>query len=217
MQYCVSLWFSQSTVAIGITWLCKAGNSVDNCLKSVQFSCSVMSDSLRPHGLQHTLGLPVHHQLPEFTQTHVHWVSDAMQPSHPLHTLLLLPSIFPNIRVFSNESVLHIKVLEFQLQHHSNEHPGPISFRMDWLHLAVQGTLKSLLQHHSSKASILWHSASSIVQLSHPYMTTGKTIALTRRTFVVKVLSLLFNTLSRFVIAFLPRSKCLLLSWLQHT
>ena len=131
------------------------------------------------------------------------------------YTLPFLPSIFPSIRVFSNESVLHIKVLEFQLQHHSNEHPGLISFRMDWLDLAVQGTLKSLLQHHSSKASILQCSALFIVQLSHPYMTTGKTIALIRWTFVGKVMSLLFNMLSRLVITFLPRSKCLLISWLQ--
>ena len=132
--------------------------------------------------------------------------------------LLLLPSIYPNIRVFSNESVLTIrwpKYWRFSFNISlSNEHPGLISFRMDWLDLlAVQGTLKSLLQHHSSKASILWHSAFSVVQLSHPYMTTRKTIALTRRTFVGKVMSLLFNMLSRLVITFLPRSKCLLISW----
>ena len=134
--------------------------------------------------------------------------------------LLLLPSIFPNIRVFSNESVLHIRwtkywSFSFNISH-SNEHPGLISFRMDWLDLfAVQGTLKSLLQHHSSKASILWCSAFFTVQLSHPYMTTGKTIALTRWTFVGKVISLLLNMLSRLVITFLPRSKRLLISWLQ--
>ena len=121
--------------------------------------------------------------------------------------LVLLPSIFPSIRVFSNESVLHIrwpKYWNFSFSiRPSNEHPGLISFRMDWLDLlAVQGTLKSLLQHHISKASIVWRSAFFIVQLSHPYMTTGKTIALTRRTFVGKVMSLLFNTLSRSVIAF---------------
>ena len=136
------------------------------------------------------------------------------------HPLLLLPSIFPNIKVFSNESPLHIrwpKYWSFSLNiSPSNEHPGLISFRMDWLDLlAVQGTLKSLLQHHSSKASILLHSAFFIVQLSHPYMTTGKTIALTRRTFVDKIMSLLFNMLSRLVITFLPRSKRLLISWLQ--
>ena len=134
--------------------------------------------------------------------------------------LLLLPSIFPSIRVFSNESALHIRwpnywSFSFSISP-SNEHPGLISFRMDWLDLlAVQGTLKSLLQHHRSKASILQHSAFFIVQLSHPYMTTGKTIALTRRTFVGKVMSLLLNMLSRLVITFLPRSKRLLISWLQ--
>ena len=134
--------------------------------------------------------------------------------------LLLLPSVFPSIRVFSNESALHIrwpKYWSFRLNiSSSNEHPGLISLRMDWLELlAVQGTLKSLLQHHSSKASILRHSAFFIVQLSHPYMTTGKTIVLTRQTFVGKAMSLLFNILSRLVIIFLLRSKCLLVSWLQ--
>ena len=167
-----------------------------------------------------TPGLPVHHQLPEFTQTYVHWVDDAIQPSHPLSSLLLLPSIFPSIRVFSNESALCIrwpKNWSFSLNiSPSIEHPGLISFRMDWLDfLAVQGTLKSLLQHHSLKASILLHSAFFIVQLWHLYMTTGKTIALTRLTFVGKVMSLLFNMLSRLVITFLPRSKCLLISLLQ--
>ena len=134
--------------------------------------------------------------------------------------LLLLPSIFPSIGVFSDESALPIswpKYWSFSFNiSPSNEHPGLISLRMDWLDLlAVQGTLKSLLQHHSSKALILLHSAFFIVQLSHPYMTTGKTIALTRRTFVGKVMSLLFNMLSRLVITFLPRSKCLSVSWLQ--
>ena len=168
-----------------------------------------------------TPGLPVHHQLLEFTQNHVHWVSDAIQPSHPLLPLLLPPSIFPSIRVFSNESVLHIRwpkywSFSFSLSP-SNEYSGLISFRMDWLDLlAVQGNLKSLLQHHSSKASILQHSAFFIAQLSHPYMTTGKTIALTRWTFVGKVMSLLFNMLSRLVITFLPRSKCLLISWRHY-
>ena len=132
---------------------------------------------------------------------------------------LLLPSIFPSIRVFSNESVLHIKCPKYQSFSFSispsSEHPGLISFRMDWLDFAVQETRKSLLQHHSSKASILWRSAFFTVQLSHPYMTTGKTIALTRQTFVCKVMSLLLNTLSRLVITFLPRSKHLLISWLQ--
>ena len=134
--------------------------------------------------------------------------------------LLLPPSIFPSIKVFSNKSALHIRwpkywSFSFNISP-SNEHPGLISFRMDWLDLfAVQGTLKSLLQHHSSKASILQHSAFFIVQLSHPYMTTGKTIALTGQTFVDKVMSLLFNMLSKLVITFLPRSKRLLILWLQ--
>ena len=134
--------------------------------------------------------------------------------------LLLLPPIPPRIRVFSNESTLRMRwpkywSLTFSISP-SNEHPGLISFRMDSLDLlAVQGTFKSLLQHHSSKASILWHSAFFIVQLSHPYMTTGKTIALTRRNFVGKVMPLLLNMLSRLVITFLPRSKHLLISWLQ--
>ena len=134
--------------------------------------------------------------------------------------LLLLPLIFPSIRVFSKESALCIRCpkywsFSFNISP-SNEHPGMISFRTDWLDVpAVQVTLKSLLQHHSSKASILWCSAFFTVQLSHPYMTTGKTIALTRRTCVDKVMSLLFNMLSRLVITFLPRSKCLLISWRQ--
>ena len=134
--------------------------------------------------------------------------------------LLLLSSIFPSIRVFSNESVLHIRwpkywSCSFSISP-SNEYLGVISFRMDWLDLlAVQGTLKSLPQHHSSEASILGHSAFLIVQLSHPYETTGKTIALTRRTFVGKVMSPIFNMLSRLVITFLPRRKHLLMSWLQ--
>ena len=136
-----------------------------------------------------TPGLPVHHQLLELAKTHVHPVSDAIQPSHPLSPRLLLPSIFPSIRVFSNESVLHIRwpkywSFSFSISP-SNEDSGLISFRMDWLALLVaQGTLKSLLQHHSSKASIHRHSALFMVQLSHPYMTTGKIIALTRQTFV---------------------------------
>ena len=134
--------------------------------------------------------------------------------------LLLLPPIPPSIRVFSNESTLLMrwpKYWSFSLSiSPSNEYPGLVSFRMDWLDLLpVQGTRKSLLQHHSSKASILWRSAFFTVQLSHPYMTTGKTIALTRQTFVGKVISLLFNMLSRLVITFLPKSKRLLISWLQ--
>ena len=132
-----------------------------------------------------TPGLPVHHKLPEFTQTHAHQVGDAIQPSHPLSPLLLLPPIPPSIKVFSNESTRRMRwpkywSFSFSISP-SNEHPGLISFRMDWLDvLAVQGILKSLLQHHSSKASIFQHSAFFTVQLSHPYMTTGKTIALTR-------------------------------------
>ena len=138
------------------------------------------------------------------------------------HPLLLLPSIFPSIRILSNESVLHIRwpkywSFSFNISP-SNEYAGLVSFRMDWLDLLeVQGTLKSLLQHHSSKASIFQHSAFFTIQLSHPYMTTGKTIALTRWTFVDKVMSLLFNMLSRLVITFLPRSKHLLISWLLST
>ena len=158
-----------------------------------------------------TPGLPVHHQLPEFTQTHVHRVGDATNHLILCRPLLLPPSIFPSIRVFSNESVLHIRwpkywSFSFNISP-SSEYSGLISFRMDWLDLlAVQRTLKSLLQHHSSKASILRRSAFFMVQLSHPYITTGKTIALTRWTFVGKVMSLLFNMLSRLVITFLPRN-----------
>ena len=147
---------------------------------------------------------------------------ESVTPSNRLilcHPVLLLPSIFPSIRVFSNESVLHIRwpkywSFSFNISP-SNEHSGLISFRMEWLDLfAVQRTLKSLLQHHSSKASILQRSAFFIFQLSYPYMTTGKTIALTRWTFVGRVMSVLFNMLSRLVITFLPRSKRLLISWL---
>ena len=148
---------------------------------------------------------------------------ESMMPSDHLvlcHPLLLLPSILPSIRVFSNESALHIRLPKYRSFSFnispSNEHLGLISFGMDWLYLlAVQGTLKSLLQHHSSKASILQHSAFFVVQLPHPYMTHGKTIPLTRQTFVGKVMSLLFNMLSRLVMTFLPRSKNLLISWLQ--
>ena len=148
---------------------------------------------------------------------------ELVMPSNHLilcHPLLLLPSIFPSTRVFSNESALPIRWPEYWSFSFSispsSEHPGLISFRMDWLDLlAVQGALKSLLQQHSSKASILWRSAFFIVQLAHPYMTTGKTLALARWTFDGKRMSLLFNMLSRFVITFLPRSKHLLISWLQ--
>ena len=157
-----------------------------------------------------TPGLPVHHQLLESTQIYVHRVSDAIQPSHPLSSPsppAPNPSQHQSLFQWVNSSHEVAKVVEFQLQHQpSNKHPGLISFRMEWLDLlAVQGTLKSLLQHHSSKASILQHSAFFTVQLSHPYMTTGKTIVLTRWTFVGKVMSLLLNMLSRLVITFLPR------------
>ena len=160
-------------------------------------------------------GLPVHHQIPEFTQTHVHGVRDAIQTSHPLSSPLLLPPIPPSIRVFSSDSTLCMRwpkywSFSFSIIPSKEQHPGLISFRMDWLDLlAVKGTLKCLLQHHSSNASILQCSAFFIVQLLHPYMTTGKSIALMRRTFVGKVVSLLFNILSSLVITFLPRSKSL--------
>ena len=184
---------------------------------SVTQSCPTLCDPMNCS----TPGLPVHYQLPKSTQTHVHQVGDAIQPSHPLLSPSPLPSIFPSIRVFFNESALYIrwpKYWSFSFSTSpSNEYSGLISFRMDWLALlAVQGTLKSLLQHHSSKASILRRSAFFMVQFSHPYMTTGKTIALTRRPFVNKVMSLLFNMLSRLIITFLPRSKCLLISWRNH-
>ena len=178
---------------------------------SVTQSCPALCDPMdcsKP-------GLPIHHQLPELAQTHVHRVGDAIQPSHPLSTLSPPTFNLSQHQVFSNESVLHIRwpkywSFSFNISP-SNEYSGLISFRINWLDLlAVQGTLKSLLQHHSSKASILQRSAFFMVQLSHPYMTTGKTIALTRRTFVSKVMSLLSNMLSRLVIVFLPRSKCLL-------
>ena len=149
-----------------------------------------------------TPGLPVLQQLLELAQTHVHRFGDAIQPSHPLSS----PSA-PSLNLAQHQDLCISP---------SNEYSGLISFRIDWLDLLpVQGTLKSLLQHHSSKASILRWSAFFIVQLSHPYMTTGKTIALTRWTFVGKVISLLFNVLSRLVITFLPRSKHLLISWLH--
>ena len=183
-----------------------------------------MSNSLWPHGLQH-VGPPCPSPTPwvtEVTQTHVHGVSDAIKPSHPLWSPSLLPSIFPRIRVFSNESVLHNRwpkywSFSFSISP-SSEYSGLIFFTMDWFDLlAVQGTLKGLLQHHNSKASILWCSAFFMVQFSHPYMTTGETIALTRQTFVGKVMSLLFNMLSRLIITFLPRSKHLLISWPQSS
>ena len=198
---------------------CRAGTNWDQpcSVLSVQFSCSAVSDSSRPRGLQ---GLPVLTNSRSFLK--LMSFESVMPPNHLnlCCPLLLLPSIFPSLRVFSNESTLCMRwpkywSFSFNISP-SNEHPGLISFRMDWLDLlVVQGTLKSLLQHHSSKASILQHSAFFIVQLSHPYMTTGKTIALNRWTFVGKVMSLFFNVLSRLVITFLPRSKRLLISWQQ--
>ena len=167
-------------------------------IKQVQFCHSVLSDSLRPHESQMP-GLPVHHQLPEFTQ--LTSIESVMPSSHLIlgRPLLPRPPIPPSIRVFSNESTICMrwpKYWSFSISP-SNEHPGLISCRMNWLDLlAVQGTLKSLFQDHSSKASVLWCSAFFTVQLSHPYMTTGKTIALSRWTFVGKVMSLLFNMLS---------------------
>ena len=172
-------------------------------LSSVAQSCPTLCDPIDCS----TPGSSVHHQLPELTHTHVYQVSDAIQTSHPLSS----PSIFPSIRLFSNQSVLHIRWPKYWSFSFSispfNKYSGLISFRIDWLgFLEVQGTLKSFLQNHSSKASVLQWSAFFIVQLSHPYMITGKTIALTRWTFVGKVMSLLFNMLSRLVITFLPRS-----------
>ena len=164
-----------------------------------------------------TSGIPVHHQLSELTQTHS---IEMVMPSNYLIfccPLLLPPSIFPITKVFPKSQIFTSGGQSIGVSAYSeySEYSGLISFRMDWFDLlAVQGTLKSLLQYHSSKASVLWHSAFFIVQLSHPYMTTGKTIALTRQTFVSKVMSLLFNTLPRFVTAFLPRNKNLLISWL---
>ena len=185
-------------------------------VRSIQFSsvaqlCLTLCDPIN-HSMP---GLPIHHQLPMS-------IESVMPSSHLIFCcpLLLLPSIFPSIRVFSSESTLLMRwpkdwTFSFNISP-SNEHPGLISFRMDWLDLlAVQGTVKSLLQHHSSKASVLWCSAFFIVQFSHPYMTIAKTIVLTRRTFVGKVMSLLLNMLSRLVIYFLPESKRLLVAWLQ--
>ena len=185
-------------------------------IKTYSYISSVQSLSrvrlfVTPWIAAHQDSLSITNSRSSFRLTSIEWV---MPSSHLIlwRPLLLLPTIPPSIRVFSNESSLRITwpnywSFSFSISP-SDEHPGLISFRMDWLDLlAVQGTLKSLLQHHSSKASILWHSTFFTVQLSHPYMTTGKTIALTRRTFVGKVMSLLFNMLSRLVITFLPRSK----------
>ena len=190
-----------------------------NMVQSVQFKCSVMSDSVMPRTIacQASLSITSSRNLLKLMTI------ESVMPFNYLilcHPLLLLPPIPPSIRLFSNESTLRMrwpKYWSFSFSIiPSKEIPGLISFRMDWLDLlAVQGTLRSLLQHHRSKASILRCSAFFTVQLSHPYLTTGKTIALTRQTLVGKVMSLLLNMLSRLVITFLPRSKCLLISWLQ--
>ena len=184
------------------------------------FSRSVVSDSLQPHGLQHPR-LPCPSLSPRACSNSCPlswWFHPTISTS--CHPLLLLPSVFPSIRVFSNESALLIrwpKYWNFSFSiSPSNEYSGLISFRIDWFDLAVQGALKSLLQHHSSKASIFQGSAFFMVQLSHPYMTTGKTIALTRWVFVGKIVSLLFNMLYGLVITFLRRSKGLLISWLHN-
>ena len=181
-------------------------------VSSVAQSCPTLCDPMNCS----TPGLPVHHQLPEFTKPMS--IESAMPSNHLIlcRPLLLLPSIFPRSRVFSNESALRIRwpkywSFSFNIST-SNEHPGLIFFRMDWMDLLA---VKSLLQHHNSKASILQCSAFFILQISHPYMTTGKTIPLTRWTFVGKTMSLLFDMLSRLVITYLPRSKRLLISWLQ--
>ena len=186
------------------------------CCCSVAQLCLSLCDPMN----RSTPGLLVHHQLLALTQTHVHWVSDAIQPPHPLSSPSPLAFSLSHSGSFSNESAFHTRwpkywSFSFSISP-SNDYSGLISFRMDWLDLlAGQRTLKSLLQHHSSKASILQISAFFIVQLSHPYMTTGKTTALTRQTFFDEVMSLLFNMLSRLVITFLLRSKHLLISWLQ--
>ena len=208
-------WMGESPKARGT-----GGSQASQC-GSVQFSLSVLSDSVTPWiaARQASLSITKSQSLLKLMSI------ESVMPSNHLilcHPLLLLPPIPPSIRVFSNESTLRMKwpkywSFSFSISP-SNEHPGLISFRMDWLDLlAVQGTFKCLLQHHSSEASIFWLSAFFTVQLSHPYMTTGKTIALTRWTFVGKVMSLLLNMLSRLVITFLPRSKHLLISLLQSS
>ena len=191
---------------------------MSNQFRSVQFSHSVGSDSLQPLGLQHARPPITNSQsLLRFMPTELVMPSNHLILCCPF---LFLPSIFPSIRVFSNESVLYIRwpkywSISFNISP-SNEYSGLIFFMIDWFDLlAVQGILKSIFQHHSSKASVLWCTAFFMVQLSHPYMTTRKNIAFTRWTFVGKVMSLLFNMLSRLVIAFIPRSKRLLISWLQ--
>ena len=195
---------------------------IDHKANIHQFSCSVMSDSLQPHGLQHAR-LPCPSPTPRVYSNSwpLSWWCHPTIPSSVISFSSCLQS-FPASGSFQMSQLSASggqSIWSFSLSMSpSNEYSGLISFRMDWLDLlAVQGTLKSLLQHHTSKASVLWCSAFFIVQLSHPYMTTGKTIALTRRTFVGEVMSLLFNMLSRLVIAFLPRNKRLLISWLQSS
>ena len=198
-------------------WLSKAVIYIAGCI-SVQFSHWVVSDFVTLWTAAHQASLSITNS----QSLHKLMSIESVMPSSHLilcRPLLLPPSIFPSIRVFSNESVLHIrwpKYWSFSLSiRPSDGYSGQISFRMDWLDLlTVQGALKSLLQHHSSKASILWRLAFFIVQISHPHLTTGKTIALTRRIFIGKVMTLLFTMLSRLVITFLPRSKRLLISWL---
>ena len=202
---------SYNSFEIGFLTSCAQFSSIQSTIQPCLTLCDPMNHSMS------RLPCP---QLPEFTQIHAHRVDDAIQPSHPLSPLLLLPPTPLSIRVFSSESTLCMRwpkywSFSFNISP-SNEHPGLISFRMDWLALlTIQGTLKSLLQHQNSKASILWCSAFFTVQLSHSYMTSRKTIALTIQTFVGKVMSLLFNILSRLGITFLQRSKRLLISWLQ--
>ena len=209
--------FSSRCFGKNITFSHGHAFSVFACLKVVQFSCSAVSDSATPWTAAQQASLSITNSRSLLKLTSIELV---MPSSHLILCcpLLLPPSIFPSIRVFSSESALGIrwpKYWSFSISiSPSNEYSGLISFRLDWFDLLeVQGSLKSLLQHHSSKASILQHSAFFIVQLSHPYITTGKTTALTIRIFVSKALSLLFNMLSRFVIAFLPSSKRLLISW----
>ena len=210
--YQIQIWYPGKDVI----YLC--GNKKQRILLGEWFfSCSVWSDSLQSHGLSMP-GSPVLHHIPQFAQTHVPWVSDAIQLSHPLSSPPVL-NLSQHQGLFQWVSYSHqvAKGLELQLQYSPfNEYSGLVSFRIEWFDLlAVQRILKSLLQHDSSKASVLQHSDLSIVQFSHPYITTGKTIAFTIRTLVRKVMSLLFNTLSRIVITFLPRSKCLLISCLH--
>ena len=203
---------------ISVLWIRRKkiwGKCIYHQFSSVTQSCLTLCDPMdfsMP-------GFIVHHQLPELAQTHVQWVDDAIQPSHPLSSPSSDAETDQRLFWCWEESVLHIRWPKYWSFSFSispcNEYSGLLSFTIDWFDLlAVKWTLKSFLQHHSSKASIVWFSAFFMVQLSHPYMTTCKTIALTRITFVGNVMSLVFNMLSTLVIAFLPRRKCLLISWL---